>query len=87
MDTTTIAQPAHPSTRVTRGRDLANEQGHCINRIYAHTWAVSSCSGSGTYIVRTDWGTCDCPDPDRGCKHQVAVEIVASRQRRARISA
>ena len=79
----TIAHPAHPTTRVTRGLKLAEEQSRRITRIYPHTWEVPSCTGTGTYIVRTDRGTCDCPDPDRGCKHQVAVEIVASRRRRA----
>ncbi len=87
MDTTTVAQPAHQSTRVTRGIALADEQEHRINRIYAHTWTVPSCTTDETYIVRTDRGTCDCPDPDRGCKHLVAVEILASRRRRARKAA
>ncbi len=83
---TTTQDTAPPSTRVTRGIALAEEQGDRINRIYAHTWEVPSCTGTGTYIVRMDRGTCDCPDPDRGCKHLVAVEIIASR-RRARASA
>lgn len=79
---------APPSTRVTRGIKLADEQAHRINRVYSFTWEVPSCTGNGTYIVRTDRGTCDCPDPDRGCKHQVAVEVVASRRRRrTRVSA
>ncbi len=81
MATTKDSAPAHPSTRVTRGIRLAEEQDHRISRIYAHTWEVPSCTGTGTYIVRTDRGTCDCPDSDRGCKHQVAVEVVASRRR------
>ena len=82
------ASTALPSTRVLRGIKLANEQAHRINRIFAHTWEVPSCTGTRTYIVRTDRGTCDCPDLDRGCKHLVAVEIVASRvRRRSRVSA
>jgi hypothetical protein len=84
--TESSASTAQPSTRVTRGLELANEQAHRTNRIYAHTWEVPSCSGNGTYTVRTDRGTCDCPDPDRGCKHQVAVEVVASRRRRAKVA-
>ena len=79
---------APPPTRVSRGLKLADEQAHRITRVYAHIWEVPSCTGTGTYIVRTDRGTCSCPDPDRGCKHQVAVEVVASRRRRrARVSA
>lgn len=84
MDTTKDTAP--PSTRVTRGIALANEHEDRINRIYAHTWTVPSCTGDKTYIVRTDRGTCDCPDTAPACKHAVAVEIVASRRRRARVS-
>ena len=82
MATTKDSAPAHPPTRTTRGIKLADEQGDRISRVYAHIWEVPSCTGAGTYIVRTDRGTCSCPDPDRGCKHQVAVEVVASRRRR-----
>ena len=78
---------APPSTRVTRGITLADEQADHINRIYAHTWTVPSCSGNETYIARTDRATCDCPDHDRACKHLVAVEIIASRRRRTRVGA
>ena len=84
MDAPSLAQPAPPSTRVTRGIALADEQDHRINRIYAHTWTVPSCTGETTYIVRTDRGTCDCPDNHPACKHLVAVEVVASRRRRYR---
>jgi hypothetical protein len=87
MATTKDSATAHLSTRVTRGIKLANELDHRITRIFAHTWEVPSYTGLGTYIVRTDRGTCDCPEQDRGCKHQVAVEIVASRRRRQRLSA
>ncbi len=79
MANTESSAPAHPSTRVTRGIALANEQADRIWRVFPHTWEVPSCTGTGTYIVRTDRGTCDCPDIALACKHAVAVEIVASR--------
>ena len=75
-----------PSTRVTRGIALADEHEDRIVRIYSHTWTVPSCTGGETYVVRTDRGTCDCPDHAPACKHAVAVEIVASRRRRSRIA-
>ena len=81
----TTQDTAPPFTRVTRGIALADEQDHRINRIYLHTWEVPSCTGTGTYIVRTDRGTCDCPDNHRACKHLVAAEIIASRRRRSRV--
>lgn len=82
-----LAQPAHQSTRVTRGITLAEEQDQRINRIYyPHTWEVPSCTGPATYTVRTDRSTCDCPDNNPACKHLVAVEVVASRRRRSRTS-
>lgn len=77
------------TARAQRGLNLADRDGGRIWRIAPHTWEVPSCTGTGTYVVRTDRGRCDCPDFERhgdhiACKHQVAVEIVASRRRKAR---
>ena len=79
MDTRSV-----PETRYERALRLAHEHEDRIWRVAPFTWEVPSCSGSDLYMVRTDGeGSCDCPDTAKVCKHMYAVELIASRRRRA----
>jgi len=93
MDTTTV--PASPATRelarTLRGLALYRDHVDEIVRILPHTYSVPSCSGSTSYVVRLDRGTCECPDherhPELTCKHLAAATVAASKKTRRRRSA
>ncbi len=87
MDSKSLAQPA---SRELRGLALYRQHGDEIERILPHAYSVPSCTGTGTYVVRLDRGTCECPDFEyqRGpCKHLYAVTVAASKTRRRKLSA
>jgi uncharacterized Zn finger protein len=72
------------TTREQRGLQLFRDRGKEIERILPHTYAVPSCSGGATYVVRLDRETCDCPDFERhhaACKHLFAATVAASKNR------
>jgi len=82
MDSKSLAQPA---SRQLRGLALYLQHRDEIQRILPHTYEVPSCTGTGTYVVRLDRGTCECPDFERhhtACKHVYAASIKASKNRR-----
>ncbi len=82
MDTSSLAQPAHPSTREARGLRLAEQ---CFEEIYPvsrGTWAVPSCSGEAVYLVRLRHESCTCADHrrrERPCKHVYAALVVRAK--------
>ena len=69
---------------------MARLRGDKIERTWAFTWCVPSCSGEDYYVVRLDTRTCTCPDHERAkelgesCKHIMAAEIVAAKRRAAK---
>ena len=85
-----MADTSVPVTRVRRGMELARLRGEEIERTWAFTWRVPSCTGEGYYVVRLDTRTCTCPDHERAkelgldCKHVVAAGIAAAKKRAAR---
>jgi hypothetical protein len=79
---TTIAQPAPPSTRFTRGITLAAERFEKITRVAPYIWSVPSCTGEGVYAVNLQTSECSCPDrvpEDEHCKHASAARYVKAR--------
>lgn len=87
MSDTTIAQPAHPSTREQRGLALYRERGDEIERTTANTYRVPSCSSEGSYLVHLDLQSCACPDHHRAkasgqrCKHVHAATVARAKLR------
>ncbi len=71
MDTTSLAQPAHPSTREARGLELYRRGG--IDRISRDVFLVPSCTRRGVdYLVDLERQSCECRDHHRTggpCKH------------------
>ena len=69
---------------------MARLRGGEIERTWAFTYRVPSCSGEDYYVVRLDTRTCTCPDHEKAnelgldCKHVVAAEIVGAKRRAAR---
>lgn len=79
-----MAEKSLPATRELRGLALYRDRGDEITRVLPHTYSVPSCTGTRTYIVRLDRGTCECPDFERrgeACKHVYAAEVAASKTR------
>ncbi len=88
MDTTTVAQPAPPTTRketrADRGLALYRERGHEIEHTGHGVYSVPGCSG-GTYTVDlAPFGgeeSCSCPDPAPVCKHIFCATIYRAKTR------
>jgi len=68
------------TTRAQRGIALFRERGGEIERAADGTYRVPSSNGA-VYVVDLDRGYCSCPDRAECCKHRVACEVVASRDR------
>ncbi len=85
MATTSLAQPAHPSTREARALELYRTRGHEIHRFGTGLYRVPSCSAGGYYTVDYLEETCTCPDFLHGrrenCKHLLAVGILKASRR------
>jgi hypothetical protein len=70
------------SLRQAKGHEIADKAK--ITRS-GNLWLVPSQSGRGSYKVDPETGRCSCPDfefTQSKCKHQYAVEITISRQRK-----
>lgn len=78
MDTKSV-----PTTRETRGRELARSRFEDFEIVRRSTWSVPSCTGEHRYLVHTKNGTCSCADAiwrepgAEPCKHVYAARIVA----------
>ena len=83
--------PGGKTTRIERGIRLHREHAGEIERVGIHAYRVPSCTGTGSYAVHADLRYCSCPDHPKAkaagerCKHVVAVEILVSKRRAARL--
>lgn len=82
MDTKSLAQPAHPTTRFERGIALAQERFEEITRVAPWIWSVPSCSDAGVHTVNLKTGECSCPD--RTPEDETDKHVVAARYKKAK---